>query len=233
MDVFFKKYTADHNEFFKKGLADQLFDGEKLHSTLSEGPISKSEPQQIVTPEDTTQEQMIIPETTQSTIPAVEYRSDSPVGHQQNISRQSTVYNRGPHLSSISTSPYHQKSTKLTKSEGLKEMFTPLGHTRRTTIFSVPETPTPKVTTRTYTASHLGAPQKGKQPADDDDGSSDSDLSPSPSLHRQVAKPSCNSEGKPSGGQGGGPPGDDGDNSDAGEEETDLVYPGGMDLKED
>ena len=51
-----------------------------------------------------------------------------------------TAYNSGPRPSVIFNSPYNQKPTKLTGSDGLEEMFKTPSHARRRTIFSIPET---------------------------------------------------------------------------------------------
>ena len=112
-----------------------------------------------------------------------------------------------PRCSFIFNSPYNQDPTKLTGSDGLEEMFhTPVDHTRRRTLFSIPESP--EVSRRAYRISGGAPPPPGDGPLEDEDSSS-----PPPSLSSLLPRPidfpyrdRSNPPGRPdgNGGPGGG-----------------------------
>ena len=146
-------------------------------------------------------------------LPKDDMDDNLPIDHGQVRRRQSTAYNSGPRPSVIFNSPYNQKPTNLTGSDGLEEMFKTPAHARRRTIFSIPETSeSPK---RTYGVTG-GAPPPRDDPPDDED-SSDSSPSPTPYPPRFPAYPPSgrgNPPGRPSGSgpPDSGPPDDDGGN---------------------
>ena len=65
---------------------------------------------------------------------------------------------------------------KLTSSEGLEEMFNPPVHHQRQTIFSIPETISPKTYSQVYKTPQLESKTEGREPPDGDE----SDPLPSP-----------------------------------------------------
>ena len=128
-----------------------------------------------------------------------------PIDHGQIRRRQSTVYNNGPRPSVIFNSPYNQKPTNLTGSDGLKEMFKTLAHARRRTIFSIPETSESPKNTYGVTG---GAPPPRDDPPDDEDSF---DSSPNPSHYppRFPAYPPSGRGSPPGRPSGSGPPDSD------------------------
>ena len=94
-----------------------------------------------------------------------------------------TTYNRGPRKSALKNSPYQQDLTKLTSSEGLEEIFNPPVHHRRQTIFSVPETISPKTYSQVYKTIQFESKSEGRGPPDEDD--SDPPPSPTPPFPRK------------------------------------------------
>ncbi|KAF8585407.1 hypothetical protein K439DRAFT_1615950 [Ramaria rubella] len=198
MEQFTKCYAAAHEAYHRKCLAEQFFNGAMPSSTKR--VEVRDVPPHLAVQGKTLKENHhpYVPHSVQ-----LNPDQDGPIDHGFIKHRQLEAYNRGPRLSALSNSPYHRLPTKLTSSEGLEEMFgsnRESRHSRRATMFNIPETPYQPVSTPANVKSTAGAPPGDDDPSDDDD--SDVPSSPTPNMPRP--RKSFPSHGDNNPGQGGG-----------------------------
>ncbi|KAF8589771.1 hypothetical protein K439DRAFT_1612567 [Ramaria rubella] len=205
MEQFTKCYAAAHEAYHRKCLAEQLFNG-AIPSPTKRVEVRDVPPHLSVQGKTKEDHHPYVPHSVQ-----LNPDQDGPIDHSFIKHRQSAAYNRGPRLSALSNSPYHRLPTKLTSSEGLKEMFGSTResrHSRRATMFNIPETPYQTVSTPANVESSAGAPPGDDDPSDDND----SDVPSSPTLNVPRPRKSFPPHGDNypgQGGGGGGPPSGD------------------------
>ncbi|KAF8590391.1 hypothetical protein K439DRAFT_1612026 [Ramaria rubella] len=205
MEQFTKRYAAAHEAYHRKCLAEQLFNG-AIPSPTKRVEVRDVPPHLAVQGKTKEDHHPYVPHSVQ-----LNPDQDGPIDHSFIKRRQSAAYNRGPRLSALSNSPYHRLPTKLTSSEGMEEMFgltRESRHSRRATMFNIPETPYQPVSTPANVESTAGAPPEDDNPSDDDD--SDVPSSPTPNMPRpRKLFPSHRDNNPGQGGGGGGPPSED------------------------